>query len=921
MTNEIISFEAQVEALLQTQWTVCTLQVVVKQPNAAPRVVLVDADGSTIHFSTPVTLLLSAPSMQCDAANLESSRQLEFFDEDNEASAKLKFPSRLSGRMFLAAVSLAVLQAIRQADASRRELNVTMALNATACRNRKGVEGRLSLSHSVHMQVLLVVAATEQTLDPIDAWPESDDVALSNPRNAVVHIGGPDFDSAHTPSSELDMQLLQAKEGMEYLMSAVEVPVWLAEVVPAASKTPDVLTAVVMRVTSIQQNDDAKKEQLRKRLQRQGAGMGPLMQAAQVSNDSLGRIGGGSANNSFAAHSEPIAPRSTRGSEVRTRPLPPVAPKETNIHNNAAEVQKQQEDIESTPPPKKASKKSKASKSEDAGESPSHTLTFTTTTAAAVDNDAQGEAAVGGDDEHNASPVGDQSPDYYAYEEVEVALAKIEKKRQKLQKREQEIAEKLAQAQHVQDSAAARERETASMQATLEAQRAELARQQDILRTQQTQFKQMKAKKSSEIAVSPASTGNPTPSEGSLYVLRLNHPHYDPSFLPPSLDRCYPATHLMLLTLLHPVGVLIVSLMLGGGVGLLSQSLSSDEHAAVAHYWPLIVFFLLSWISTVIVFMSKTRLYETLHRIDQSYMAFPINAIPLRRTSLFRLFPVLILSAASLPLLVLLDRDMSTYYRAGFIVGLAGSVLAWGSTALLFALTVVTAWDRVILCVSPDPGSLCRKIAMRQALAQYQYLKTMMANVSREWSLTVLWAQLSSHVIMMYCLVEALYPDHSFEEMVVFNVVFCVAAIAAWWVQRMTSGWKGATQRMIGYVAKHCDRWARGDYNSEADVRVDDFVSLQQSLDYACQGSSYPRWVVNARGITRCSWGDESEDESAQRLLLNAEPMTAEEPEDVSGDSVWGRSWMYVLGLLVIASAALLPVTCIYRFNSLASKA
>ena len=194
---------------------------------------------------------------------------------------------------------------------------------------------------------------------------------------------------------------------------------------------------------------------------------------------------------------------------------------------------------------------------------------------------------------------------------------------------------------------------------------------------------------------------------------------------------------------------------------------------------------------------------------------------------------------------------MSPYFRAGFVVGLAGSVLSWGTAALLFTLTVVTAWDRVVLCVAPEPGSLCRRLSIRQALAQYQYLKTMMSNVSREWSLPVLWAHLSALTVMVYCLVASLYPYHAFEQLVTFNVVFCVAATAAWWVQRMTSGWKGATARMIGYVAQHCDRWARGDYNSEADVRLEDFVALQQSLTFACEGE-LPTLIVNTRAVLQC---------------------------------------------------------------------
>ena len=129
------------------------------------------------------------------------------------------------------------------------ESNVAMALNAKRAQS-KAAKGSCRLV-LVHLRCSLWL---QQKPRATDAWPESDDAALSEPRNVVVSVGGPDFDSNHPPSSEF---MSPAKEGLEILAS-LRTYRWIVESVPLPVQTGRP-TAVVLRVTLIQQNEDANR--------------------------------------------------------------------------------------------------------------------------------------------------------------------------------------------------------------------------------------------------------------------------------------------------------------------------------------------------------------------------------------------------------------------------------------------------------------------------------------------------------------------------------------------------------------------------------------------------------------------------------------------------------------------------------------
>ncbi|CUG90473.1 GPI-anchored surface protein, putative [Bodo saltans] len=898
------------------------------------RVDVVDADGETVLFGTSIG---EQVALQVDAAQLQDGRRVDVYDESNDHQVQLKFSDREDGKTFLLSVVAGNFRSMGCVAPS------VFVVNTDAVRRNKGVEQPDTQAYSLSMGVQRASLYHTRTLAA--SADGRGILGLESPTAAdtkgTCTVGGSDV--ASLSKDPVEVALLAAKEGLliavafDASQATASTARWLPDALrDAIHAEGDNICSVLIQVDSIEVSEDARKESIKKRLQRQGAHTmsSPLPQAGGsktlrhvgLSNDSFGAdeaarrstrqsLEGAQRPSSVTQQQQPAAPpseqpetsnvakkKSTRRAEEEAQVAaaasspPPQAEKESKVDDSSATKRKskkslveQQEDttaashpIADEPSLKGSAKKSRKSKSY------------------AEDNDDQPSAAQ--DDDSTASPIGDitKMTDYAQLLEIQV---KLDKKKQRLLKFEAELLLNLEQADQGRLANEVRAAELRKQEADLEASRQQLVHQRDqndaVVRMmiEEDERARYNARLPNNNSATPSTTKRaaaaaaarggkggerepliaayaPSSIQGpeAAFVLRVDHPFYDNSGLPPSVERCYGVTAAFLRTFHHPAGAVVLLLMLGGGVGLISWSVA-EHSSSCEQLWPLAVLYSLAAIIHLLTLRHKTSLYDGLHRIDQSCTQFDHVAFIYQRRGLFFVFPILLI-AASLVSFVALLADVPTLTSVGIILGTTGATLAFGSFSLFLHLVTSVAWDRVCAVIPGESGSLCSRLAIRRVSAHYQFVKALVAGVSHEWSVDIVAILVSLVAVMVYCIYAAV-DLHSYTSLLVCNALFTWASAFSYLVLRAITGWQRATLSTVGVVSQHIDRWARGDYNAEGDLRLEDYVALQQSLYFATQGSSYAKWSLRV----------------------------------FDDDSTFGRVWLWCCAAFTLLSAAFIPVT------------
>jgi hypothetical protein len=933
--DEVVEYRLDNNAL----WAPASLSVSMLHDDGGHtlRVEVIDADGETVHFGT---IIAEQVALQVDAAQLQDGRRVDVYDESNDHQVQLKFSDREDGKSFLLSIVAGNFRATGCVAPS------VFAVNTDAVRRNKGIEQPDTQAFALSIRVDRASLFQARTLAA--STPGRGILGLESPTAADTQgaciVGGSDV--ASLSKDPVEVALLAAKEGLLLAVSfdasqatgasGSGATRWLPDTLrDAIHAGGDSICSVLIQVDSVEASEDARKESIKKRLQRQGAHTmsSPLPQAG--GSRTLRHVG--LSNDSFGA--DEAARRSTRQSMEPQRPSSATQQPQANTvgqqEPQGTSKKKTRLDDEAAAPPatsiaaeepstttnsatKRKSKKPQveqednvavAAVSDDASLKSLKKSRKSKT--AADDDDAipQQRRLAAEDNETAGSPVDDISKltDYAQLLEIQV---KLDKKKQRLLKFEAELLLTLEQAEQARLANEYRSAELGKQEADLEASRQLLVHQRDqndaVVRMMIEEDE--RARYNARLPINNSSTpitkrgaavvrggkgereplisggaGLYTPSSiqgaEAAFVLRVDHPFYDNSGLPPSIERCYGVTAAFLRASHHPVGTAALLLLLGGGVGLTSWSVA-EHSSSCGHLWPLAVLYSLAAVIHLVTLRHKTALYDGLHRIDQSCTQFDHVAFIYQRRGLFFVFPLVVI-AVSLVSLVALLADVPTLTSIGIICGTTGATLAFGAFSLFLHLATSMAWDRVCAVIPAESGTLCTRLAIRRVSAHYQFVKALVAGVSHEWSLDIVAILLCLVAVMVFCLYAAI-DLHSYTSLLVCNALFTWASAFSFLVLRAITGWQRATLSTVGVVSQHIDRWARGDYNAEGDLRLEDYVALQQSLYFATQGSSYAKWSLRV----------------------------------FDDGSTFGRVWLWCCAAFTLLSAALIPITILYHFDS-----
>ena len=883
MSNPSLSvYDGTVEFIIGGEKDMGTLLVSISEAEASlPTTVSIRGGDDTVLFETIVAAPLAT---QLECSRLLSDRRITLYDEPNEKNVELIFSSRADGNNFLMCLTAAVFRSSGKIEP------VAIALNETEVRKNKAVEKPAELNYDVTLTISHVYVLSAAALAPVRA----DELPAGT--KAVASVGGTPNVVTQQLTASLYGLLLLAKEGTVIVGSVDEAKLeadapWLAAIVHPEGSTGEPQTAasghivsVAFVVTSIEQSDESKKDVLRKRLQKMGA---HAAMPSVLSNNSFG-------NNSFAKNAPQAAPAVLR--EESGAPAAALTPEPSHVVVADESVVQATSAAEGDAPIIEKKKKKKK---------PAQTLQDELDAAEAAAA-AMGPTAAESEVTHPSLDDQQQELEAPSFQDLVEFQLKLERKKQRVLKFESDVVHRHEELQHHSQMQSLKEAELAAQRATLEAEIAQFNQQKDAFNRQQkdafnrqqltfyqqkdnedlTKFHSVKGKGSINRASSPSGAGGretqpllATTSEAT-FSFRVEQNFYDNTQLPPSFSRQYPITTAMLnVIVMSPIGLGVVLILIVAGAALLSTGLNQNQVL-----WPFLALDGMAFISLVNLFRHRQKLSDDLHRIDQSCSQFDPVVFILQRSLLFMILPTAILVAAVSPALLILATGMAdTIGRVGVMVGLAGSALGLGTVYLYIVLASCVSWDRVASTVPPEPGVLCTRISLRRALAQYQYLKALVTSCNQEFSTDVLLFGTWLVTILVYCICAAV-KYRSYDQLIAYNAIFAGCSILMWGLLRCVSSWQGATHLVIGTVAVHADRWARGDHNSETDVRLDDFVTLQTALQMSVLGSTYAKWTIGLGNNV---------------LLFTV-----------------SRVWLYVFAALAVAAAVMIPVVIEYRLES-----
>jgi hypothetical protein len=818
-------FEATIEykrLLSDPSWCICSVTIVAQDSEEGRRVIVSVTDAEDrVQFSTTVTRIVSA---QLDTAKFESDRRIIVYDEPNDTHVVLRFTDRDEGRHFLMALLSAVARSLNNDGA------VALAVNEDDVRARPGI-GSPTETYNVTLHATYAMAVARENCDFVAEKRFED----------FEGVGCCTLNGSERPTGDettLRTLLSCSREGLNVMFAAEAGAIgralpWLPSELLNLS---DVILICLLTVHTIEGDSDvAKKESLHRRLQKQGA------------TNVLGNI------------VLPKTPNSSFGAAARAIEAEPDEPAKTG--------------------------KRKKKKSEVAEE-----------TVVAVESRTQAgdrEPSIGVGDivvRDGDDPPVDRS-------ELLNFQVKLERKKQRVLKFEADVIRRHEEVEHQAHLNDIKEGEIQALRAAMEAERSQLFQQQDAFKLQQLRFYQQQQQQTEEDGSrgTKSKQGNLRSSKYSCgsekeplliqgvdetFVLRLDHNFYDNTLFPPSMQRVYTTTVNFLSGALHPGGALAVLLCLIGAIALSALSLGGNSHS---HLWPLVALFVMGVANFALLFYRKRTLCDGLHRIDQSCGQFETTVYILNRRTLFFLLPLAVGALTLCSLFGLLAVEVGVLGRAGVIMGAAGTVLSFGAVLVYFLLATSVSWDRVASTIPGEPGVLCTKLSLRQSMARYQYLKSVVAQVSRDWGPHIVLMAGSLLVIMGYCMYAAI-TDKGQARLFVYDALFSGSSLLLLGLLRSLSTWEGATLAVIGCIGTHVDRWSRGDHNGEADVRASDYVQLQQHFWFAVQGSNYAAWAI---------------------------PLPGAPCFTVS------KVWMYAAALLALLGFVTIPIAVLYDLRSL----
>eukprot|EP00742_Colponemidia_sp_Colp-10_P016581 GILJ01019018.1.p1 GENE.GILJ01019018.1~~GILJ01019018.1.p1 ORF type:complete len:597 (+),score=99.48 GILJ01019018.1:213-2003(+) len=329
------------------------------------------------------------------------------------------------------------------------------------------------------------------------------------------------------------------------------------------------------------------------------------------------------------------------------------------------------------------------------------------------------------------------------------------------------------------------------------------------------------------------------------YVFRVSTEFYDSKDLPPGLWRRMPITSAFVRwTSLCPYTALVILIGLAASLALLAWRVGEGE----THLWPMLMALAACGVLVVTHAKGMNTFMDLYHAVDQSMNnnsgtsdASPLGYEWSPMTATIIAFTVLCFFGS----IGCVAYDDSPAAIAGLVLGIASISLGVGSVLANLSLMTHVLWYRVASTIPRQHGALFTRISIRAATARYQYAKQLVEVGSRRFSPTVLQVVASGLLGLAFSPYYMFIVNDSQGGHLAGAISFTASAGVLFVLVLLLSSWEGATKQVIGNLGVQADRWVRGDYNSESDARLEDYVSAQQLLVNHVMSGEYARWTID----------------------------------------------------------------------------